>query len=233
MWQVNYLQEFGLSTYDLGRLLAHKPQLMGCSIEERWKPLVKYLYYLGVGREGMKRMLLMKPMIFCVDLETTIVPKVRFLQDIGVRQEALGDVLVKFPPILTYNLYKKIRPVVCSFSQISFNFMISHQFFKLSAFLYSQVIFLITKAGVTRDNIGKVLALEPELIGCSITDKLEVNVKYFLSLGIPLQSLGEMITDFPMLLKYNLDVLRPKYRYLRRIMVRPLQDLIEFPRQVI
>ncbi|CAA7393696.1 unnamed protein product [Spirodela intermedia] len=201
--KVDYLREFGLNTDELGRLLAHKPQLMGCSIEERWKPLVKYLYYLGVGRDGMKRILLMKPMVFCVDLETTIAPKVRFLQDIGVRPEAIGGVLVKFPSILTYSLYKKIRPVV---------------------------VFLMTKAGVTREDIGKVLALEPELVGCSITDKLDVNVKYFLSLGIPLRSLGEMIADFPMLLKYNLDVLRPKYRYLRRVMVRPLQDLIEFPR---
>lgn len=49
---------------------------MGCSIEQRWKPLVKYLYYLGVRRDGMKRMLMVKPMIFCVDLETTIAPKV-------------------------------------------------------------------------------------------------------------------------------------------------------------
>uniref|UniRef100_A0A1D1YZM1 mTERF domain-containing protein 1, mitochondrial n=2 Tax=Anthurium amnicola TaxID=1678845 RepID=A0A1D1YZM1_9ARAE len=201
--KVSYLREFDLSIEEIGRLLAYKPQLMGCCIEERWKPLVKYLYYLGVRRDGMKRMLIMKPMVFCVDLETTIAPKVRFLQDIGVQEEAIGGVLVKFPPILTYSLYKKIRPVV---------------------------IFLMTKAGVTRKDIGKVIALEPELVGCSIIDKLDVNVKYFLSLGIPLRSLGEMIADFPMLLRYNLDVLRPKYRYLRRTMVRPLQDLIEFPR---
>lgn len=49
---------------------------MACSIEERWKPLVKYLCYLGIRREGMKRMLILKPMVFCVDLETTIAPKV-------------------------------------------------------------------------------------------------------------------------------------------------------------
>lgn len=89
---------------------------------------------------------------------------------------------------------------------------------------------MITKAGVNERDIGKVIALGPELLGCSIVKKLEVNVKYFLSLGIHLRQLGEMIADFPMLLRYNIDVLRPKYRYLRRIMVRPLQDLIEFPR---
>ena len=93
-----------------------------------------------------------------------------------------------------------------------------------------QVIFLLTKAGVTQKNVGKVIALGPELLGCSIANKLDINVKYFLSLGIPLWVVGEMIADFPMLLRYNIDVLRPKYRYLRRTMVRPLKDLIEFPR---
>ncbi|KAL6963868.1 Transcription termination factor mterf2, chloroplastic [Sarracenia purpurea var. burkii] len=93
-----------------------------------------------------------------------------------------------------------------------------------------QVIFLLTKAGVTQRDIGKVIALGPELLGCSIAHKLDVNVKYFLSLGISLRLLGDMIADFPMLLRYNIDVLRPKYQYLRRTMVRPLQDLIEFPR---
>ena len=88
----------------------------------------------------------------------------------------------------------------------------------------------MTKAGVTERDIGKVIAGGPELLGCSIVHKLEINVKYYLSLGIRLRQLGEMIADFPMLLRYNIDVLRPKYRYLRRTMVRTLEDLIEFPR---
>ena len=184
-------------------MLAYKPQLMACSIEERWKPLVKYLYHLNISRDGMKRMLVVQPTIFCLDLETVIAPKVRFLQDIGVRNDAVGNVLVKFPPVLTYSLYRKLRPVV---------------------------IFLRTKAGVTEDDIGKVIALDPQLMGCSIAHKLEASVKYFRSLGIYHLVLGQMVADFPTLLRYNVDVLRPKYQYLRRVMVRPLKDLIEFPR---
>ncbi|KAL2927462.1 Transcription termination factor MTERF2 chloroplastic [Bienertia sinuspersici] len=200
---VNYIKDFGLDEEGVGRLLAFKPQLMVCDIEERWKPLLKFLYYLGINRDGMRRMLVIKPMVFCVDLESTIVPKVRFLQDLGIKEDAIGRMLVKFPPLLTYSLYKKIRPVV---------------------------VFLLTKAGVTQKNIAKVVALAPELLGCSIAHKLDGNVKYYLSLGISLRQLGEMIADFPMLLRYNVDLLRPKYRYLRRTMVRPLRDLIEFPR---
>ncbi|XVE93208.1 hypothetical protein REPUB_Repub01dG0170800 [Reevesia pubescens] len=201
--KVNYLKEFGLSTEYVGRLLAFRPQLMGCSIEERWKPLVKYLYYLGISRDGMRRMLTIKPMVFCFNLEITIAPKVKFFRDLGVREDAIGNMLVKFPPLLTYSLHKKIRPVV---------------------------IFLMTKAGVTEKDIGKVIALGPELLGCSIGKRLEVNVKYFLSLGIRVRQLGEMVADFPKLLRYKVDLLYPKYRYLRRTMVRPLRDVIEFPR---
>ncbi|KAL5198781.1 hypothetical protein ABZP36_002293 [Zizania latifolia] len=201
--KVQYLKEFGLSTEELGKLLAFKPQLMACSIEERWKPLVKYLYHLNISRDGMKRMLMSQPTIFCLDLETVIAPKVQFIHDIGVRSDAVGGVLVKFPPVLTYSLYKKLRPVV---------------------------IFLMTKAGVKQEDIGKVIALDPQLLGCSIVRKLEVSVKYFRSLGIYHFVLGQMVADFPTLLRYNVDVLRPKYQYLRRVMVRPLKDLIEFPR---
>lgn len=77
--QVAYLKEFGLGNEDVGSLLAFRPQLMGCSIEERWKPLVKYLYYLGISRDGMRRILTVKPIAFCVDLETNIVQKVPFV----------------------------------------------------------------------------------------------------------------------------------------------------------
>lgn len=109
----------------------------------------------------------------------------------------------------------------------SFHFYSNFALLKLSTV---QVIFLMTKAGVSEKNIGKVIALGPELLGCSIAHKLDVNVKYFLSLGIKLHQLGEMIADFSLLLRYHVDVFRPKYIYLRRTMARPLQDLIEFPR---
>ncbi|KAM7275472.1 hypothetical protein ACFE04_017338 [Oxalis oulophora] len=201
--KVNYLKEFGLNHEEVGRLLAFKPQLMGCSIEERWKPLVKFLYYLGVTRDGMRRMLTIKPMVFCVDMEDTIMPKVRFFQDIGIRDDAIGNMLVRFPPLLTYSLHKKIRRVV---------------------------VFLMTQGGVRESDIGKIIALAPELLGCNVAHKLEVNVKFFLSLNIRPRQLGEMIADFPTLLRYNIDILRPKYKYLRRTMVRPLTDVIEYPR---
>ncbi|MQL83822.1 hypothetical protein Taro_016307 [Colocasia esculenta] len=232
--RVNFYLEMGMDQNDFGTMVYDYPRVLGFFSLEEMNNKVSYLREFGLSTNDIRRLLAYKPQLMGCSIEERWKPLVKYLyylgvqrdgmkrillvkpmvfcvdlettiapKDIGIHQEAIGGVLVKFPPILTYNLYKKIRPVV---------------------------IFLMTKAGVSRKHIGKVIALEPELIGCSIMDKLDVNVKYFLSLGITLKSLGEMIADFPMLLKYNLDVLRPKYRYLRRTMVRPLQDLIEFPR---
>ncbi|XP_031124862.1 transcription termination factor MTERF2, chloroplastic-like [Ipomoea triloba] len=202
--KVAYLKEFGLSNEDVGRVIALKPHLMGCNIKEKWKPLVKFFYYIGISKEGMRRILIARPIVFCIDLQNTIVPKVQFLREIGVQEDAIGDVLARFPRIFTYSLEKKIRPTV---------------------------IFLLTKAGVSQRNVGKVIAFQPELLGCSIAHKLDPNVKFFLSLGIPLRKLGEMIADYPLILRYDIEKhLRPKYKYLRRTMVRPLEDLIVFPR---
>ena len=104
--------DFGLSEKDVGRLLAFKPQLMVCGIEERWKPLLKYLYYLGIDRDGMRRMLVIKPMVFCVDLETTIVPKVLLVFHPSIKRTTLQVA------INTIRLYYIFFRKVYSFAEI-------------------------------------------------------------------------------------------------------------------
>ncbi|KAG4994004.1 hypothetical protein JHK86_030831 [Glycine max] len=180
--KANYLKEFGLQSKDVVRLIAFRPQLMACSIDERWKPLVNV-----VDSEIKFPMI---TVLFPEGNADNFIVKVRFFEDIGVRNDAIDNMLVKFPPLLTYSLNKKIRPVV---------------------------IFLMTKAGVSEKDIAKVVALGPELLGCNIA---HINVKYFLCLGIRLQQLGEMIADFPMLLRYNPDVPRPNYSLEGRIIPR-------------
>ncbi|KAF6136282.1 hypothetical protein GIB67_042767 [Kingdonia uniflora] len=232
--RVSFYFDLGMDEKDFGTMVFEYSKAFGFFTLKEMKCKVNYLMEFGLSNEDVGRLVAFKPQLMGCSIEERWKPLVKYLyylgvrrdgmrriltlkpmvfcvdlettivpKDIGIREDAVGGVLVKFPPLLTYSLYKKIRPVV---------------------------IFLMTKVGVSQKDIGKVIALGPELLGCHIVNKLEVNVKYFLSLGISLPLLGEMIANFPMLLKYNLEVLRPKYRYLRRIMVRPLQDLIEFPR---
>ncbi|EXB37124.1 hypothetical protein L484_018547 [Morus notabilis] len=232
--RVGFFLDMGMNEKDFGTMVFDYPRVFGYYSLIEMNEKVSYLKEFGLNHEEVGKLLAFKPQLMGCGIEERWKPLVKYLyyhgisrdgmrrmltikpmvfcvdleativpKDIGIRDDAIGNMLVKFPPLLTYSLHKKIRAVV---------------------------IFLMTKAGVSERDIGKVIALGPELLGCSIVHKLEINVKYFLSLGIRLRQLGEMIADFPMLLRYNVDLLRPKYRYLRRTMVRSLEDVIEFPR---
>ncbi|CAI8616937.1 unnamed protein product [Vicia faba] len=232
--RVQFYLDMGLDEKDFGTMVFDFPKALGNYTMEEMNRKVDYLKEFGLDSKDVGKLLAFRPQLMACSIEEQWKPLVKYLyyygitrdgmkrmltikpmvfcvdlemtivpKDLGVRNDGIANMLVKFPTLLTYSLYKKIRPVV---------------------------IFLMTKAGVTEESIGKVVALGPELLGCSIVHKLEVNVKYHLSLGIRLRQLGEMVADFPMLLRYNIDVLRPKYTYLRKTMVRTLQDLIEFPR---
>lgn len=201
--KLEYLKGFGLDDASLGHALASKPQLIACSIEEDWKPLVKLFYFLGVDGYGLRRILIIKPSVFCLNLGNNIAPKIRFLRDVGVREEAIGDVLVKFPAFLTYSLDLKIRPFV---------------------------MFLLEKAAVPIGKVGKVLSLQPDLLSCSLPKKLEIVVEFFLFHGFQRQQLGLMVADFPVLLKYSLSSLKPKLSFALRVMKLPLVEVVNFPR---
>ncbi|KAK1293413.1 hypothetical protein QJS10_CPB17g02172 [Acorus calamus] len=201
--RTRFYMDMGMNERDFGTMVFDYPRSLGFFSLEEMNSKVNYLKEFGLGADDVGRLLAFKPQLMGCSIEERWKPLVKYLYYLGVRRDGMRRILTMKPMIFCVDLETTIVP---------------------------KVIFLITKAGVTQKDIGKVIALEPALLGCSIIDKLEVNVKYFLSLGIRQQLLGEMIADFPMLLKYNLDILRPKYRYLRRIMVRPLQDLIEFPR---
>eukprot|EP00249_Psilotum_nudum_P005649 c19085_g1_i3 orf=381-1952(+) len=147
--KVKYLKRFGFESFSLGRVIAEKPQLLACSIEDSWKPLIKFLYYLGVDRSGLSFILTRHPSVFCLNLSENISPKVQYLHSIGVHKEEIGRLIVRFPALLSYSLDKKIKPLVA---------------------------FLLETAGVQENSLGKVIALCPELIGCSLPGKLEVSI---------------------------------------------------------
>ncbi|MCO5561774.1 hypothetical protein L7F22_015398 [Adiantum nelumboides] len=201
--KVDYLKGFGLDDLTLGEIIRSKPQLIACSIEEDWKPLVKLFYFLGIDGYGLRKILKVKPSVFCLNINNNIAPKIRFLRDVGVHEEAIGDVLVKFPAFLSYSLDEKIRPVV---------------------------IFLLEKAAVPINKVGKVLAQQPDLIGCNITKRLDIAVRFFIYHGFHREQVGLMVTEFPMVLRYSLSSMKPKLSFALRVMKLPVEEVVKFPR---
>lgn len=83
------------------------------------------------------------------------------------------------------------------------------------------------------EHIGKVIALRPQLIGTGLTLRLKPLVQYLRNQQLRREEIGDMVANFPMLLRYNLVVIESKFRYFKRRMKRPIDDLISFPRYVI
>lgn len=94
----------------------------------------------------------------------------------------------------------------------------------------TQVRFILEEAGVKEEHIGKVIALRPQLIGTSLTLRLQPLVKFLRNHQLKREHTGHMVADFPMLLRYNLAIVESKLRYFKRSMKRPLEDLVLFPR---
>ena len=73
--QVEYLRQLGIVDAIIGKMIATRPQLLACDIED-WRTLVKYFQVLGVQKLGIQRILSVHPSVFCMNLEKNIAPKV-------------------------------------------------------------------------------------------------------------------------------------------------------------
>ncbi|CAN6209275.1 unnamed protein product [Urochloa humidicola] len=201
--RVRFYTDMGMDEKDFGTMVYDYPRVLGYLSLEEMNSKVQYLKEFGLSTEELGRLLAFKPQLMACGIEERWKPLVKYLYHLNVSRDGMKRMLLVQPTIFCLDLETVIAP---------------------------KVIFLLTKGGVKQDDIGKVIALDPQILGCSIAHKLEVSVKYLRSLGIYHFVIGQMVADFPALLRYNVDILRPKYQYLRRVMVRPLKDLIEFPR---
>ena len=77
--------------------------------------------------------------------------------------------------------------------------------------------------------LGKLVAQEPELMGVNI-GKLTRTVRFLEDVGFRQKQIGNMLVAFPKLIQYRSEVLRPKWRFLRKQMGLSLEALLTFPR---
>uniref|UniRef100_A0A0E0AK21 Uncharacterized protein n=1 Tax=Oryza glumipatula TaxID=40148 RepID=A0A0E0AK21_9ORYZ len=219
--RVRFYTDMGMNDNDFGTMVYDYPKALGFFSLEEMNSKVQYLKEFGLTTEELGKLMAFKPQLMACSIEERWKPLVKYLYHLNISRDGMKRMLVVQPTIFCLDLETVIAPKVQFLQDIGV---------RSDAVGGVLVIFLMTKAAVKQEDIGKVIALDPQLLGCSIVRKLEVSVKYLRSLGIYHFVLGQMVTDFPTLLRYNVDVLRPKYQYLRRVMVRPLIDLVEFPR---
>ncbi|WVZ61808.1 hypothetical protein U9M48_011623 [Paspalum notatum var. saurae] len=189
--RVRFYTDMGMDEKDFGTMVYDYPRALGFLSMEEMNSKAQYLKEFGLSTEELGKLLAFKPQLMACSIEERWKPLVKYLYHLNISRDGMKRMLMVQPTIFCLDLETVIAP---------------------------KVIFLLTKGGVKQKDIGKVIALDPQLLGCSIAHKLEISVKYLRSLGIYHFVIGQMVADFPTLLRYNVDILKPKYQYLRRVM---------------
>ncbi|KAM3743135.1 hypothetical protein ACB098_07G121500 [Castanea mollissima] len=161
---------------------------------------------------------------------------VNYLESNGVRMDWMGYVVSRCPQLLSYSM-EEVRARVGFFLDMGMN----EKDFGTMVFDYPRVLGYFTleemnekvrflqDIGIRDDAIGNMLVKFPSLLTCSLYKKIRPVVIFLMTrAGVNEKDIGKVIALGPELLGCSISK-KLEYRYLRRTMVRPLKDLIEFP----
>ncbi|XP_052114891.1 transcription termination factor MTERF2, chloroplastic isoform X2 [Arachis duranensis] len=204
--RVAFYVDMGMNEKDFGTMVFDFPRALGHLTMEEMNQKVNYLKEFGLKNEDVGKLLAFRPQLMGCSIEEQWKPLVKYFYYYGITKDGMRRMLTLKPMVFCTDLKLNIVPKVKFFQDI----------------------------GVRDDAIGNMLVKFPTLLTYSLNKKIRPVVIFLMTkAGVTekdIAKLGEMVADFPLLLRYNPDVLRPKYVYLRRTMIRPLQDIIEFPR---
>jgi len=192
------IDELGLTTGALGKLIATYPQLLGLSAIANVRPKIEYLEG-GLGVDPRK-ILSRHPQLLGLSLEENIRPTVRYLREVGMAAEGKGGVgraIEAHPALLSLSLEAKIVPTVEYLRSIGMGG---------------------TGRGEAHRSLGRVLAAQPTLLSLSIEANLEPKVAFLRSIGLDQApgGLGAQLDAYPPLLTLSLESnLRPTADVLR------------------
>ncbi|KAF3435200.1 hypothetical protein FNV43_RR22287 [Rhamnella rubrinervis] len=153
--QVLYLIELGMDLDQIKSITRRCPTFFYCSLEEKIKPLVEFLVDLGVRKSDIPTIFNRSPRLAGCSLSENLIPTMAFLEGLGVDKKQWAKLICGFPSILCYGR-QKVKGNV--------------------DFLYEM--------GLSAASIGKILTRFPQIIGCSVEDKLRPIAEYFRFLGV-------------------------------------------------
>ncbi|KAF3435196.1 hypothetical protein FNV43_RR22283 [Rhamnella rubrinervis] len=198
--QVLYLIELGVDLDQIESMTCRFPNFIYYSLEGKIKPLVEFLLDLGVPKSDVPTIFNRSPRLFGLSLSENLIPTMAFLEGLGVDKKRWAKLICGFPGILCYGRQK----------------------------MKSNVDFL-HEMGLSAESIGKILTQFPQIIGCSVEDKLRPVTEFFLERGYSMEEVRTMISRFGNLYSYSLAKnLIPKWEFFLT-MNYPRHELVKFP----
>ncbi|KAG6551731.1 hypothetical protein Mapa_006821 [Marchantia paleacea] len=223
---IQILETAGVERKWLGLVVSRSPRVFSVGSDELLQKISMFTD-LGISPEDFGLLVFKFPAVLGHLSVEEMLSKVDYLEQIGLEDDVLRRVIVSTPQLLA-----------CS---------IGESWDKLLRYFYFLRIEL--------SGIRRILGVQPEVFCLNLADNIAPKVRFLRAIGVRDEIIGQVIVSFPAILTYSLDkkirpvvsffwkelelprrmwasipTLHPKIRYFKRVMKRPLDDIIAFPR---
>ncbi|CAE7234967.1 cysK, partial [Symbiodinium necroappetens] len=185
--QLSIIPRLEASKAEVAKVIARKPQVLGCSIEENLKPTVRWFRDLGLSKAEVAKVIARFPQVVGCCIEDNLKPTVQWLQASGLTRAEVAKVIARFASVLCVSIEDNLETTTQWLRDL----------------------------GLTKDQVARVIALFPQVLGCSIERNRKPTVQWFRDLGLTKAEVAKCIVQFPALLGCSTEKnLKPKVHWL-------------------
>ena len=105
-------KEVGLNTWQVAKMIATFPPLLGYSIEANLKPTVGWIKGLGLSQWQVARVIATFPQVLGLSIDANLKPTVEWIKGLGLGQSQVAKVIVQRPHVLGYSIEANLKPTV-------------------------------------------------------------------------------------------------------------------------
>lgn len=109
---VSFMEDLGLNTKSMGKILDRCPEIYASNIEFTLRRKVEFLIELGIHDLCLQRVLQKYPEFLVMDVDQTLKPRIEYLEHAGFSKENVAFMICGFPPLLGYSVEEVFRPKI-------------------------------------------------------------------------------------------------------------------------
>ena len=181
-------KEVGLNTWQVAKVIAKSPPVLGYSVEANLKPTVDWIQGLGLSQSQVAKVIARCPQVLGYSVEANLKPTVDWIQGLGLSQSQVAKVIATFPPMLGLSIETNLKPTVD----------------------------WIKGLGLSQSQVAKVIAKFPQVLGLSIEANLKPTVEWIKGLGLSQSQVAKVILQRPQVLSLSIEAnLKPAVEWMK------------------
>eukprot|EP00439_Symbiodinium_sp_Y106_P038502 s3089_g4.t1 len=105
-------KEVCVNTWQIAKVIAKFPRVLGYSIEANLKPAVEWIKGLGLSQSQVAKVIATFPQVPGLSIEANLKPTVEWIKGLSLSQSQVAKLIAKFPPVLSTSIEANLKPTV-------------------------------------------------------------------------------------------------------------------------